>query len=44
MEYIDGPTLAERMAAGPIVLAEALAIARQMAEALELWIPWIDMA
>jgi hypothetical protein len=31
MEYIDGPTLAERMAAGPIVLAEALAIARQMA-------------
>jgi serine/threonine protein kinase len=35
MEYIDGPTLAERMAAGPIALAEALAIARQMAEALE---------
>src|SRR5205807_6460993 len=30
-----GPTLAERIAAGPIALPEALVIARQMAEAME---------
>src|SRR5437870_12467020 len=35
MEYIEGPTLAERIRAGPIPLNEALPIARQIAEALE---------
>jgi serine/threonine protein kinase/Tol biopolymer transport system component len=35
MEYIEGPTLAERIAAGAIALQEALPIARQIAEALE---------
>ncbi len=35
LELIDGPTLADRIALGPISLAEALTIARQMAEALE---------
>jgi Tol biopolymer transport system component len=35
MEYIEGPTLAERIRAGPIPLEEALAMARQIAEALE---------
>src|SRR5262245_60872217 len=35
MEYIEGPTLAERIAMGAIPLAEALPIARQIAEALE---------
>src|SRR6516164_7926756 len=35
MEFIDGPTLAERIAAGPIPIDEALPIARQIAEALE---------
>ena len=35
LELIDGPTLAERIALGPISLAEALTIARQVAEALE---------
>jgi len=35
MELIEGPTLAERVAKGAIPLAEALAIARQIAEALE---------
>lgn len=35
MELVDGPTLAERIAAGPIPLEEALLIARQIAEALE---------
>ncbi|MDQ2898837.1 MAG: serine/threonine protein kinase [Acidobacteriota bacterium] len=35
MEYIEGPTLAERIAAGAIPWAEALALARQTAEALE---------
>jgi Tol biopolymer transport system component/predicted Ser/Thr protein kinase len=35
MELIDGPTLAERMAQGHISLQEALAICRQIAEALE---------
>jgi eukaryotic-like serine/threonine-protein kinase len=35
MELVDGPTLAERMVPGPIRLDDALAIARQIAEALE---------
>src|SRR5215471_1971379 len=35
MELVDGPTLAERIAQGPIPLEEALPIARQIAEALE---------
>jgi len=35
MEYIEGPTLAERIRAGPIPLEEALPMARQIAEALE---------
>src|SRR5579872_7558362 len=35
MELIDGPTLADRIAEGPIPLEESLAIARQIADALE---------
>jgi eukaryotic-like serine/threonine-protein kinase len=35
MEYVEGPTLAERLRQGPVPLAEALEIARQMAAALE---------
>ena len=35
MELVEGPTLADRIAAGPVVLADALPIARQIAEALE---------
>ncbi|MGP8244490.1 MAG: protein kinase domain-containing protein [Bryobacteraceae bacterium] len=35
MELIEGPTLAERMAKGPVPLKEALDIARQIAGALE---------
>src|SRR6516164_9096696 len=35
MEYVEGPTLAERIEQGPIPLSEALEIARQMAAALE---------
>ncbi len=35
MELVEGSTLAERIAAGPIPVEEALAIARQIAEALE---------
>jgi Tol biopolymer transport system component len=35
MELVDGPTLAERIAHGPIPLDDALAIARQIAAALE---------
>ena len=35
MELVEGPTLAERLAAGPVPLDEALPIARQIAEALE---------
>jgi serine/threonine-protein kinase len=35
MELVEGPTLAERIGRGPLPLAEALAIARQIAEALE---------
>jgi len=35
LELVEGPTLADRIAAGPIPIAEALPIARQIAEALE---------
>jgi len=35
MELVDGPTLADRLDAGPMPLAEALPIAKQIAEALE---------
>ena len=35
MELVEGPTLADRIAEGPLPLEEALAIARQVAEALE---------
>ena len=35
LEYVDGPTLADRLAAGPIALDDALPIARQIADALE---------
>ena len=35
LELVDGPTLADRIGRGPIPLAEALPIARQIAEALE---------
>src|SRR5436853_7754270 len=35
LELVEGPTLAERIAAGPVPVEEALPIARQIAEALE---------
>jgi serine/threonine-protein kinase len=35
MELVEGPTLADRIAAGGVPLDEALAIAKQIAEALE---------
>jgi Tol biopolymer transport system component len=35
MELVEGPTLAERIVAGPMPIADALPIARQIAEALE---------
>ena len=35
MELVEGPTLADRLRAGPLDLNEALGIARQIAEALE---------
>src|SRR5436190_12083771 len=35
MELIQGPTLADRIAQGPVPLDEALPIARQIAEALD---------
>jgi serine/threonine protein kinase/Tol biopolymer transport system component len=35
MELVEGPTLADRIAHGPIPIDEALAIARQIADALE---------
>jgi len=35
LEFVNGPTLADRIAHGPIPLPEALPIARQIAEALE---------
>ena len=35
MELVEGPTLADRIAQGPMPVDEALSIARQIAEALE---------
>ena len=35
MELVEGPTLADRIAKGPIPLEEALPLAKQVAEALE---------
>jgi serine/threonine-protein kinase len=35
LELVEGPTLAERIARGPVPLQETLAIVRQVAEALE---------
>jgi serine/threonine protein kinase len=35
MELVEGPTLADRLAQGPIPLDEALPVAKQIAEALE---------
>jgi len=35
MELVEGPTLADRVALGPIPMDEALAIAKQVAEAVE---------
>jgi serine/threonine protein kinase/WD40 repeat protein len=35
LELLEGPTLADRLANGPLPIADALAIARQIAEALE---------
>jgi serine/threonine-protein kinase len=35
LELVDGPTLADRIAKGPIALDDALPMARQIAEALE---------
>jgi Tol biopolymer transport system component len=35
LELVEGPTLADRIAAGPMPLADALPIAKQIAEALE---------
>ena len=35
MELVDGPTLADRIALGPLPLDEAMPIVRQLAEALE---------
>ena len=36
MELVEGPTLADRIAEGPMAIDEALAIARQIATALEV--------
>jgi Tol biopolymer transport system component len=35
MEFVEGPTLADRIGAGPIAVEEAIRIARQIADALE---------
>jgi serine/threonine protein kinase len=35
MELIEGPTLSERIKQGAVLIEEALAIARQIADALE---------
>jgi serine/threonine protein kinase len=36
LELVDGPTLADRIAQGPMALDEALPVARQIAEAVEV--------
>jgi len=36
LEYIEGETLADRLAAGPIPVADSLPLAKQIAEALEV--------
>jgi serine/threonine protein kinase len=36
LEFVDGPTLADRIIEGPMPLDEALVMARQIAEALEV--------
>ena len=36
MELVEGPTLADRLSAGPIPVDETVAIAKQIAEALEI--------
>ncbi|HVT47416.1 MAG TPA: protein kinase [Vicinamibacterales bacterium] len=35
MELVEGPTLADRLARGPVPVSEALSIAKQIAEAIE---------
>ena len=35
MELVERPTLADRLASGPLPIDESLSIARQIAEALE---------
>ena len=35
LELVEGPTLADRIARGPIAIADALPIAKQIADALE---------
>ena len=35
MELVEGPTLADRIGQGPILVSEALPVAKQIAEALE---------
>ena len=35
LEYVDGVTLAERLESGPMTVTESVAIARQLAEAIE---------
>ena len=35
LEFVDGPTLADRLKRGPLPIAESVAVARQIAEALE---------
>ena len=35
LELVEGPTLADRLERGPLPIAEALTIARQVAEALD---------
>ena len=35
LELVEGPTLADRLARGPLPVAEAIALARQIAEALD---------